>query len=89
MRFDSALWENKGQAKQLRGYRIIVRQYNQGKDANFYFEAWGDPYARLRGQKPAPSIGKTVPGKGTDARNTAIQWAFDLAGTGLYTINPT
>lgn len=35
MKFDSKTWENKGQGKQLRGHRIIVRQYNQGKMRTF------------------------------------------------------
>lgn len=84
MRFDSKIWENKGQAKKLRGHRIIVRQYNQGKNANFYLEAWGDPYAFLRGEKSAPSVGKTIRGKGPSARDEAIAQALNLAMTGLY-----
>ena len=38
-RFDPQRWENRGQQKKLRGYRVAVRQYNQGKDANYLLEA--------------------------------------------------
>ena len=89
MKFDSKTWENQGQGKKLRGHRIIVRQYNQGKDANLYLEAWGDAYARMRGKKPAPAVGKTIPGKGPAARDAAILAALDLAATGLYDCDPT
>lgn len=86
MRFDPKLWENQGQGKKLIGQRIKVLQYNQGKNANFYLEAWGDSYACLRGETPAPSVGKTISGKGPDARDTAIKAALALAETGLYRI---
>lgn len=84
LRFDSKTWENRGQQKKLRGYRIAIRQYNQGKAANYYLEAWGDPYACLRGAKSAPSVGKTVPGYGPSARDAAISEALQLAASGLY-----
>ena len=80
MIFDRKMWENRGQGKYMRGQRICVRQYNQGKDANFYLEAWGDS---LHG-KPAPSVGRTIPGKGPKARDRAISEAFSLAKTGFY-----
>lgn len=79
--FDRKTWENRGQGKFLRGYRICVRQYNQGRDANFYLEAWGDS---IHG-KPAPSIGRTISGRGAEARNRAISEALALSLTGLYT----
>lgn len=83
--FNPKEWENRGQEKKLRGYRIIVRQYNTGKNANFYLEAWGDPYARMRGLKPAPSVGRVINGKGPEAREEAIRQAKELAETCLYT----
>ena len=46
-RFAPQRWENRGQQKKLRGYRVAVRQYNQGKNANYLLEAWGDAYACL------------------------------------------
>ena len=79
--FDKKTWENRGQGKFLRGFRIFVRQYNQGRDANFYLEAWGDS---LHG-KPAPSVGKTIHGKGPTARDAAISEALKLASSGIYT----
>lgn len=84
-RFDSKRWENRGQQKKLRGYRVAVRQYNQGRDASYYLEAWGDAYACLRGEKSAPSVGKTIPGYGPSARDAAISEALQLAASGLYT----
>ncbi len=81
MTFARKTWENQGQGKLLRGYRICVRQYNQGRNANFYLEAWGDS---LHG-KPAPSVGRTIPGKGPEARDRAITEALALSLTGLYT----
>ena len=84
-RFDAQRWENRGQQKKLRGYRVAVRQYNQGKDASYFLEAWGDAYACLRGERPAPSISKTIPGYGPSARDAAISEAFKLAASGLYT----
>lgn len=80
--FDKKTWENRGQGKFLRGFRICVRQYNQGSKANFYLEAWGDS---LHG-KPAPSVGKTIPGKGPAARDAAISEALKLASSGIYAI---
>ena len=59
-RFDPKRWENRGQQKKLRGYRVAVRQYNQGKDASYLLEAWGDAYACLRGEHPAPSANKAM-----------------------------
>ena len=85
LRFDPKRWENRGQEKLLRGYRISVRQYNQGKDASFYLEAWGNPYDRLRGATVAPYIGKYIPGYGPTARDIAITEAFKFAETGIYT----
>ena len=82
--FKPSEWENRGQSKKLRGYRIIIRQYNSGKDSNFYLEAWGDSYACLRGERPAPSVGRTIPGKGSAARCEAIRQAKSLAESGLY-----
>ena len=84
-RFDSKRWENRGQQKKLRGYRVAVRQYNQGKDASYLLEAWGDAYACLRGERPAPPVSKTIPGYGPAARDAAISGALQLAATGLYT----
>ena len=83
-RFDPKHWENRGQQKKLRGHRISVRQYNQGRDASYYLEAWGDAYAYLRGDKPAPSIGKAIHGFGPAARDTAIAEALQLAESGQY-----
>lgn len=83
-RFDSQRWENRGQQKKLRGYRIAVRQYNQGKDASYLLEAWGDAYACLRGERPAPAISKTIPGYGTAAKDAVIAEALQLAASGLY-----
>jgi len=80
MTFDRKAWDNRGQGKFLRGHRICVRQYNQGRNANFYLEAWGDS---LHG-KPAPSVGRTIPGKGQEARTRAISEALALSLTGLY-----
>lgn len=85
LRFDPKTWENRGQQKKLRGYRIAIRQYNQGKDANYYLEAWGDAYACLKGEKSAPSVGKTILGYGPSARDAAISEALHLAASGLYT----
>ena len=85
LRFDPKTWENRGQQKKLRGYRIAIRQYNQGNDASYYLEAWGDPYACLRGEKSAPSVGKTIPGYGPSARDAAISDALKLAQSGQYT----
>ena len=85
LRFDPKTWENRGQQKKLRGYRIAIRQYNQGKDASYYLEAWGDLYACLRGEKSAPSVGKTIPGYGPSARDAAISDALKLAESGQYT----
>lgn len=84
LRFDPKTWDNRGQAKKLRGHRILVRQYNQGKDASYYLEAWGDAYACLRGEESAPSVGKTIPGYGPPARDAAISAALQLAASGLY-----
>lgn len=84
-RFDSKRWENRGQQKKLRGYRVAVRQYNQGKDASYLLEAWGDAYACLRGERPAPAVSKTIPGYGPSARDAAISEALQLAASGLYT----
>ena len=81
MKFDRQTWDNRGQGKFLKGYRICVRQYNQGRNANFYLEAWGDS---LHG-KPAPSVGRTISGKGPQARDRALSEALMLASTGLYT----
>ena len=78
--FDRKIWENRGQGKFLRGHRICIRQYNQGRNANFYLEAWSDS---LHG-KPAPSVGVTIPGKGPEARDRAISEALILSSTGLY-----
>ena len=83
-RFDVKRWENRGQQKKLRGYRIAVRQYNQGKDASYFLEAWGDAYACLRGERPAPAVSKTIPGYGPSARDAAIAEALQLAASGLY-----
>ena len=83
-RFDPKRWENRGQQKKLRGYRVAVRQYNQGKDASYVLEAWGDAYACLRGEHPAPSVNKTIPGYGPAARDAAISEALQLAASGLY-----
>ena len=83
-RFDVKRWENRGQQKMLRGYRIAVRQYNQGKDASYFLEAWGDAYACLRGERPAPAVSKTIPGYGPSARDAAIAEALQLAASGLY-----
>lgn len=85
LRFDPKTWENRGQQKKLRGHRIAVRQYNQGRDASYYLEAWGDAYACLSGETAAPSIGKTIPGHGPAARDAAIAEALQLAASGLYT----
>lgn len=85
LRFDPKTWENRGQQKKLRGYRVAVRQYNQGRDASYYLEAWGDTYACLRGEKPAPSVSKTIPGYGPSSRDAAISEALQLAASGLYT----
>lgn len=84
LRFDPKQWENRGQQKKLRGYRVAVRQYNQGKDAVYLLEAWGDAYACLRGEHPAPAVSKTIPGYGPAARDTAISEALRLAASGLY-----
>lgn len=84
-RFDPKLWENRGHEKKLRGYRVAVWQCNQGRDARYYLEAWGDAYACLRGEKSAPSVGKTIPGYGPSARDVAISEALQLAASGLYT----
>ena len=84
LRFDPKTWENRGQQKKLRGHRIAIRQYNQGKDASYYLEAWGDAYACLRGEKSVPSVGKTIPGYGPSARDAAISEALQLAASGLY-----
>ena len=83
-RFDPKLWENRGQQKKLRGYRIAVRQYNQGKDASYFLEAWGDAYACLRGERPAPPVSKSVPGYGPAAKDVVIAEALQLAASGLY-----
>ena len=84
-RFDSKRWENRGQQKKLRGYRVAVRQYNQGRDASYLLEAWGgDAYACLRGERPAPAVSKTTPGYGPSARDAAISEALQLAASGLY-----
>lgn len=83
-RFDPKRWENRGQEKKLRGCRIAVRQYNQGKDANYLLEAWGDAYACLRGERPAPAVSKRIPGYGPSARDAAIAEALQLAASGLY-----
>lgn len=85
LRFDSKTWENRGQQKKLRGYRIAIRQYSQGKDANYCLEAWGDAYACLKGEKSAPSVRKTIPGYGPSARDAAITEALRIAESGLYT----
>lgn len=82
--FNPKEWENLGQAKKFRGHRIKVFQYNTGKNAKFYLEAWGDPYARMRGLKPAPSVGRVINGRGQEAREEAIRQAKELASTGLY-----
>lgn len=82
--FNPKEWENRGQAKHLQGFRILVRQYNTGKNANFRLEAYGDAYAELKGLKPAPSVGRYIPGKGAAAREEAIRQAKELAATGLY-----
>ena len=84
-RFDPKLWENRGHEKKLRGYRVAVWQYNQGRDASYYLEAWGDAYACLRGDRPAPPVSKTIPGYGPAARDAAITEALRLAASGLYT----
>lgn len=84
--FNQKEWENRGQGKHLRGFSICVRQYNTGKNANFLLEAWGDSYARLLGKEPAPSVTRTIPGKGAEAREEAIRQAKALAETGLYNI---
>lgn len=83
-RFDAQRWENRGQQKKLRGYRVAVRQYNQGKDASYLLEAWGDAYACLRGERPAPAVSRTIPGYGPSARDAAISEALKLAASGLY-----
>ena len=70
-RFDSKRWENRGQQKKLRGYRVAVRQYNQGKAARYLLDAWGDASACLRGERPAPAASKTIPGYGPSARHRA------------------
>lgn len=84
LRFEPKAWENRGQQKKLRGYRVAVRQYNQGKDASYLLEAWGDAYACLRGERPAPAVSKTIPGYGPSARDAAISEALQLAASGLY-----
>lgn len=83
-RFDPKVWENRGQQKKLRGQRIAIRQYSQGRDASYYLEAWGDAYACLRGERPAPAVSKTIPGYGPSARDAAISEALQLAASGLY-----
>lgn len=85
VRFDHKVWENRGQQKVLRGYQIGIREYNQGKDASYYVEAWGNPYDVLRGKKPAPSVGRTIQGKGQAAKARAIEYAMELSRSGLYT----
>ena len=84
LRFDPKQWDNRGQQKKLRGYRIAIRQYNQGRDASYYLEAWGDACAGLRGELSAPSVGKTIPGYGPTARDAAITEALQLAESGQY-----
>ena len=82
--FISKEWENLGQSKRLRGFRIKVLQYNSGKNANFELEAWGDPFAAFDGRTSAPYVRRTIPGKGPEARKEAIRQAKELAATGLY-----
>lgn len=80
--FNQREWENLGQSKRLRGYNIKVLQWNSGKNANFYVEAHGDS---LHGMS-APSFGKTVPGRGPEARDRAISLAKELANSGMYNV---
>lgn len=84
LRFDQKAWENRGQLKKLRGHRISVRQYNNGRYASYYLKAWGDPYACIRGEESAPSVGKLISGYGPSARDAAITEALQLAESGLY-----
>ena len=62
-RFDSKRGEKRGPQKKLRGYRVAVRQYNQGRDASYLLEAWGGclrlpPWgaARARSQQDNPRL---------------------------------
>ena len=79
--FYSKEWENRGQGKHLRGFRIIVRQYNSGKDANFLLEAYRDTYTQ---GSEVPNICRSIPGKGAAARVEAIRQAKEIAASGLY-----
>ncbi len=61
-RFDSKRWENRGQQKKLRGYRVAVRQYNQGRDASYLLEAWGGMLTPASvGSGPRPQSARQPP----------------------------
>jgi hypothetical protein len=75
MRFDNKLWERQGNRIHLRGTSITVLQWNSGKNANFMVEA---------GYRNSNHVCKTIHGKGPDARDAAISFAFELAKDKTY-----
>lgn len=60
-RFDPKRWENRGQQKKLRGYRVAVRQYNQGKDASYLWRRGEMLMPAYVGSTPRPQSTRPFP----------------------------
>lgn len=91
-RFSSREWSVEGGKHFLRGYHIVVQQWNTGAEANFRIEAFppeGTLEEQVRcffnGGTPDGYICRHIPGYGPTARDEAIRQARELAATGLYT----
>lgn len=90
--FSADLWEvpnsncalSRAHLRCLKGFNISVRQWNTGDQASYRVEAYGDPFASLRGKMSAPTVDEDIPGYGLTARDRAISRALELAATGLY-----
>lgn len=70
MTFRGKEWERCGNHYHLVGTEINVYQWNSGKNANFLVTA---------GYRNSNHIEKTIEGKGSEARDKAIEFALSLS----------
>ena len=74
MTFRGKQWQRNGNHYALVGTKVRVYQWNSGANANFMVE--------LLGTKPWEQNTWTIDGKGSQARDRAIQKAMELAKGG-------